>query len=143
MADVMSAARRSALMSRIRGSNTGPELALRRTAWAKGLRYRLNFRIGRARPDLVFPSARLAVFVDGCFWHRCPLHGVMPKGNGAFWKTKLDRNVARDAETNRTLLATGWKILRFWEHQVEDSVEGCVAEIERALGRPSQRRGRM
>lgn len=128
-------------MSRIRGSNTGPELVLRRAAWARGLRYRLNVRIGRARPDLVFVGARLAVFVDGCFWHCCPLHGGWPKGNNVFWKVKLDRNVERDAETNRTLIATGWKVLRFWEHQIDESAEACVTEIERAVGRRSPHRG--
>lgn len=133
MADVMSAAQRSALMSRIRGSNTGPELVLRKALWARGFRYRVNYRIGRIRPDLVFITARLAVFVDGCFWHRCPLHGVMPRGNRTFWQAKLERNVQRDAEANQFLHSTGWIPLRFWEHEVDDSVAACVAKIEKVM----------
>lgn len=133
MADVMSAEKRSALMSRIRTSNTGPEMLLRKALWARGFRYRLNYRIGRIRPDVVFVTPRLAVFVDGCFWHRCPLHGVMPKANRSFWQDKLQRNVQRDAETDQTLLSTGWIPLRFWEHEIDESVEACVTKIEQAI----------
>ncbi len=131
--DVMSAAQRSALMSRIRGKDTLPELALRRAVWARGLRYRLQYRIGRIRPDLTFPNIRVAIFVDGCFWHRCPMHGVMPKGNHPFWKSKLERNVERDIETTKILISAGWKVLRFWEHEVDESAETCARKIGKVL----------
>lgn len=131
--DVMSAAQRSALMGRIRGKNTLPEILLRRAAWAIGLRYRLHRKIGRIRPDLVFLGARVVVFVDGCFWHRCPVHGVMPKRNADFWRTKLMRNVQRDAETNASLTASGWTVLRFWEHEVRESALICAMQIKKAV----------
>lgn len=116
-------------MSRIRGKNTLPELTLRRALWALGLRYRLQYKIGRFRPDLVFTRAHVAIFVDGCFWHRCPLHGVMPKGNQAFWKAKLERNAQRDIETTKALASEGWTVLRFWEHEIDESAESCARRI--------------
>lgn len=133
MADVMTCTQRSRLMSRIRGRNTLVEMKLRRAIWAAGLRYRIHHRIGRFRPDLVFIGKRVAVFIDGCFWHQCPLHGVMPKGNHAFWKTKLDGNVARDLETTRMLVAEGWEVLRIWEHEIDDDTQSCVLRIADAL----------
>ena len=129
MGDVMSTTKRSQLMSRIRGKDTGPELSLRHAVWALGLRYRLQQRIGKVRPDLVFSRARVAVFIDGCFWHRCPLHGVMPKSNSTFWQKKLDRNVRRDNENTQALTAMGWGVLRFWEHEIEESAEHCAKRI--------------
>lgn len=138
MADVMSAAKRSALMSRIRGSNTGPELALRRAMWADGLRYRLDFRIGRVRPDLVFVRERLAVFVDGCFWHGCPQHSTIPKHNRDFWAQKLRRNRERDAESTLRLEAEGWRVLRLWEHEIEASPADCARRIATMLGKAKE-----
>lgn len=129
MSDMMSVTKRSELMSRIRDKNTLPELKLRRAAWAIGLRYRLHQRIGRARPDLVFKRARLAVFVDGCFWHQCPLHSTIPKGNRAFWQAKLERNMQRDIETNQVLTTAGWGVLRFWEHDIDVSAELCALKV--------------
>ena len=73
----------------------------------------------QVRPDFVFPKLRLAVFVDGCFWHGCPRHGSQPKGNGAFWRKKLAANVARDRRVNRALRRSGWKVLRIWEHALK------------------------
>lgn len=141
--DVMSAEQRSALMGRIRGKNTLPEMALRRAVWKLGLRYRLHRRIGRITPDMVFVGARVAVFVDGCFWHRCPLHGVMPKGNAAFWHTKLIGNVRRDAETNAALTSGGWAVLRFWEHEVQESAQMCAMRVKRTVARRlARQRGR-
>lgn len=122
-------------MSRIRGKNTSPELVLRKLLWSSGVRYRLNYKIGRIRPDLVFVGAHLVVFVDGCFWHRCPIHGVMPKSNTAFWEAKLARNVERDRENTKLLEASGWRVMRFWEHEIEASAEDCAARIATALGR--------
>lgn len=116
-------------MSRIRGKNTAPELALRRAVWALGLRYRLQKRVDRFRPDLIFPREQLAIFVDGCFWHCCPLHSVKPKNNRTFWEKKLEGNVQRDAETNLTLAAKGWTVMRFWEHQIDDDVQRCAKII--------------
>jgi DNA mismatch endonuclease (patch repair protein) len=141
MSDVISSAKRSEIMSRIRGKDTVPERNLRRAALAIGLRYRLHRRIGKTRPDLVFMGAKVAVFVDGCFWHCCPLHGVMPKSNRAFWQKKLGRNVQRDAEDTQSLIEAGWRVLRFWEHEVEESAETCARKIAKACETWPQDRG--
>ncbi|TYT26182.1 very short patch repair endonuclease [Luteimonas viscosa] len=125
---------RRRLMSRIKGKNTAPEIALRRAAWSHGLRYRLHYRIGHTRPDMVFIASRLAVFVDGCFWHGCPRHSTIPKNNGDFWKQKLDRNRERDAEQAAWLEACGWRVLRFWEHEIEASPAECANRIAVLLG---------
>jgi DNA mismatch endonuclease (patch repair protein) len=129
MVDVLSAAQRSELMSRIQSKNTVPELLLRRAVWAFGVRYRVHRSIGRIKPDMVFGPARIVVFVDGCFWHQCPLHGTIPKSNVVYWKAKLERNIARDIETTRALTMAGWKVIRFWEHEVYDSPERCARRI--------------
>lgn len=135
MTDVMSTAQRSKLMSRIQGRNTVPDINLRHAAWALGLRYRLHMRIGKTKPDLVFPGAKVVVFVDGCFWHCCPLHCVMPKNNREFWQMKLGRNVQRDAEDTQALTAAGWRVLRFWEHEIKASAETCVRMIKKDVQR--------
>src|SRR5689334_7733996 len=99
-------------MSRIQGRDTKPEILLRRTLWKIGLRYRLKSKLP-GKPDLVFPGARLAVFVDGCQWHCCPDHFVRPKSNQAFWDLKFEKNRARDLKVNTFLNEEGWRVLRF------------------------------
>ncbi len=127
-------------MSRIKGRDTGPELNLRRNVWALSLRYRLQYRIGRTRPDMVFVGAKLAVFVDGCFWHGCPLHSVMPKNNRHFWEQKLRRNRERDVENTQWLEAEGWRVLRFWEHEIEASPTDCARRIAAMLGKAKDKK---
>lgn len=104
-----------------RRTDTVPELGLRSSLHARGLRFRKDFRLtvnGLAvRPDIVFTRARVAVFVDGCFWHRCPLHAQAPKANGKWWREKLDRNVARDRRNDAALTEAGWTVIRVWEHE--------------------------
>lgn len=112
--------------------DTAPELAIRRELFARGLRYRKHVPVpGRARRsiDIAFPGRKLAVFVDGCFWHSCPLHGTGTKHNGEWWRTKLDENQRRDRDTDSLLVDQGWTVLRFWEH--DDPVE--VAEAVRIV----------
>ena len=128
MADVLTKKQRSYCMSRIRGRDTGPELALRRAAWAVGLRYRVRNGL-KGRPDIVFASARVAVFVDGCFWHGCPLHSVKPKTRATFWAEKIDRNKVRDAEVRIALMKQGWTVLRFWEHEIDGALTRVVSKI--------------
>jgi len=107
-------------MSRIRGRDTSPEVELRHAVWRLGLRYRLNRRVAGIRPDFIFPGLRLAVFVDGCFWHGCPDHYVRPRSSNAeFWASKLSQNVARDERQLKQLHAEGWRVIRVWEHEVE------------------------
>ena len=98
--------------------DTPAEVALRRLLHARGLRYRVDFGVlGRRRADVAFPRARVAVFVDGCFWHGCPVHGTQPKQNAEWWRQKIDANRKRDRDTDERLTAAGWCVLRFWEHE--------------------------
>jgi DNA mismatch endonuclease (patch repair protein) len=103
-----------------RGKDTTPEIGLRSALHRRGLRFRKHFRPlenVRCVADIAFPRRRLAVFVDGCFWHRCPIHGVSPTSNSAYWQAKLDRNVQRDRRNDALLAAAGWTVLRVWEHE--------------------------
>jgi DNA mismatch endonuclease (patch repair protein) len=98
-------------------SNTGPELALRRELHARGLRFRVTVKSLPGTPDLAFSRVRLAVFVDGCFWHGCPEHHVAPKNNGPWWAAKIETNRARDARVDLALRELGWEVLHIWEHE--------------------------
>jgi DNA mismatch endonuclease (patch repair protein) len=132
VADVLTREQRSYCMSRIQGRNTKPEILLRRTLWKLGLRYRLKSKLP-GKPDLVFPGARLVVFVDGCQWHCCPDHFVRPKSNQAFWDLKFEKNRARDTKVNELLDAQGWKVLRFWEHEVEQTPVAIAERISKVV----------
>ena len=90
----------------------------------------------RVRVDITFPTARLAIFVDGCFWHRCPLHGVEPSVNQQYWPPKLQRNVDRDSRVNDSLVAAGWTVVRVWETDVKRDPEAAAARIARKLSDP-------
>ena len=121
-------------MSRNRAKNTDPELTLRKALWSAGLRgYRLHARGVPGRPDIIFDRAKLAIFVHGCFWHGCPLHSRPPKANAKFWSEKFARNIARDVRKEKELVAAGWKVLTFWEHEVRSDLPRVVRKIERAL----------
>lgn len=114
-----------ATMRANRSSNTKPELAIRAILHRHGMRYRVNARpikTLRRTADVVFTKQRLAVFIDGCFWHGCPVHYVAPKQNVTFWSDKVDRNRARDRETNGLLQQAGWTVLRVWEHEEAEEV---------------------
>ena len=119
MADVFSQAKRSQVMSRIRSrGNRDTELALVKLLRRRRLTgWRRNQSLF-GKPDFVFRQPRLAVFVDGCFWHGCPKHGAQPKNNRAFWRKKFARNQARDRLVNRTLRRAGWRVLRIWGHEL-------------------------
>ena len=113
--------------------DTAPELALRSALHCRGLRYRVDVApvVGlRRRADLVFGRARVAVFVDGCFWHGCPVHATWPRANAAWWRAKIEATRRRDADTNRRLADAGWTVVRVWEHEETDSaVERVVAAL--------------
>ncbi|RJF74618.1 very short patch repair endonuclease [Deinococcus cavernae] len=113
--------------------NTKPELLLRRELWKQGLRYRLHQRTPVGRPDIVFPSKKVAIFIDGCFWHGCPDHYVRPRSKNEFWAAKLLQNYERDHRQTVELERLGWRILRFWEHEVHTEVEVLAERIRAVL----------
>lgn len=124
----------SARLSAQRRRDTAPEMALRRELHRRGFRYfvdRAPLRGVRRRADLVFPRRRVAVYVDGCFWHSCPQHATRPKNNADWWADKLAGNVRRDRDTDERLAAAGWTVIRVWEH--EDAV-AAAQRVESALG---------
>lgn len=120
-------------MSRIRGKDTGPEQRLRRALWRAGHRYRLQYETPAGRPDIVFPGRRVAVFIDGCFWHGCPNHYVRPRSREDFWSEKLRGNVERDRRQTLALEAAGWRVVRLWEHCVFVDLGEAVRRVEAAL----------
>jgi DNA mismatch endonuclease (patch repair protein) len=151
MSDVFSEAKRSEIMSRIRSrGNRDTEIAfmtlLRRhriSGWRRHRQLRLTRLAGgeretssgccaRVRPDFVFSALKLAVFVDGCFWHWCPRHGAIPKANEAFWREKLSGNRARDQFVNRALRLNGWRVTRVWEHELSRN-ERLAARLKRII----------
>lgn len=148
MPDVFSKAKRSEVMSLIRShGNKDTELLLARlmreagiTGWRRHQRLRASagaaarLEIVRVRPDFVFRAQRVAVFVDGCFWHGCPRHCRMPRGNAAYWRKKIRGNKARDARVTRALKRAGWKVLRIWECALSRRrSRGTLARLRRAL----------
>jgi DNA mismatch endonuclease (patch repair protein) len=128
---------RAANMRGNRRADTKPELALRAALHAKGYRYRKDFRLDlplrRVRPDIAFTSRKVAVFVDGCFWHACPDHGSKPKNNDWYWSPKLAKNVERDRAADEALAQAGWTVVRLWEHvPLIEAIDTVVA----AVGQP-------
>src|SRR5262245_8505877 len=115
-----------------RQRDTAPEIALRSALHKSGLRFRVDYKLPgmRRRADIAFPSARVAVFVDGCFWHGCPRHGTSPKANAEWWAEKIATNVARDRDTDARLQEAGWTSVRVWEHEPADV---AVTLVQRAL----------
>jgi DNA mismatch endonuclease, patch repair protein len=122
-------------MSAQRRRDTKPEIALRRELHRRGLRYfvdRAPVKGVRRRADLVFPRRKVAVFVDGCFWHSCPQHATFPKNNAQWWTDKLAANVVRDRDTDARLAEQGWTVIRVWEH--EDPLVAAERVLKALLG---------
>lgn len=118
-----------------RSRDTLFELAVRRILHAKGLRYRVDSRPVpslRYKADLVFRGARVAVFLDGCFWHGCDLHFTAPKANAHYWKKKIALNRERDRKAAEALREAGWSVLRYWEHQPADEIAEAIASVVRS-----------
>lgn len=118
-------------LSRLRRRDTGPERAVRTLVFAAGYRYRVAFPVpGQRRRtiDIAFTRAKLAVFIDGCFWHGCPTHGVKPRANEHWWTAKLGANQARDRGTNDALVSLGWQVMRFWEHESPEEVSRAITD---------------
>ncbi len=126
--------------------DTPPELEIRKRLFAKGLRYRVDYPVltkPRRRGDIVFPRIKVAIFVDGCFWHGCPLHGTWPKANEEFWRKKIETNRSRDADTDRRLRKDGWMVIRVWEHEAPDEVAERILKAVKERGRGQAKRRRI
>ena len=125
-------------LARVRQKDTDVELALRKELHAKGLRYRVHVPLltnPRRVADIVFSSAKVAVFVDGCFWHGCPEHASWPKSNAQFGREKIEANRARDADTDQRLQASGWQVVRVWAHESAPKAAERIEDIIRFVGR--------
>lgn len=132
-------------MQAVKKRDTPPELAVRSALHRKGLRFRVDrepIKGLRRRADVVFGPTRVAVFVDGCFWHGCPLHGTWPIANADWWRKKIEANVRRDRETNELLVEAGWEVVRVWAHEDAERVACRIAEVvARRRGEVEERRG--
>jgi DNA mismatch endonuclease (patch repair protein) len=131
MVDKFSKKTRSSIMSRIRGKNTGIECALQRGLNKEGLKHKSHYQVGPGTTsiDIAFTSKKIAVFVDGCFWHGCPKHYKIPKKK--FWINKIERNKLRDRKIRARLKRNDWVILRFWEHELRKNPDKCIAKVKR------------
>lgn len=119
-------------MAKVRQKGTDAEMALRQELHRIGLRYRIDYdvlRKPRRVADVAFPGRKIAVFVDGCFWHGCPEHATWPKQNAEFWRQKIEANRRRDADTNERLRRLGWTVLRFWSHESPAEAAQTVAHV--------------
>lgn len=143
MADVFSKAKRSQIMSRVRGrGNEATELRFVRLLRATGITgWRRGYSL-TGKPDITFPKEKVSIFLDGCFWHGCPIHGTCPSTNSRFWRGKLKRNKQRDEDVNRILRSKGWRVLRIWQHELKNPGKALI-RIHRALNSEKTSRPRM
>jgi DNA mismatch endonuclease (patch repair protein) len=125
----------SKVMSGNKGKNTTPELLLRKALWNKGIRgYRLHWKQVPGQPDVAFVDKKVAVFVNGCYWHRCPrCHPHEPKTNSDFWKKKFEANEVRDKKKTQALQAQGWQVITIWECEIKKNIEACVEQIKQVI----------
>ena len=125
----------SKVMSANKAKNTKPEIVLRKVLWNSDVRgYRLNWKKAPGRPDIAFPGKKVAIFINGCYWHRCPKCDLpLPKSNTQFWKDKFDKNIARDKKKNEELVDLGWNVLVFWECDIKSNIIDCFKDIKRML----------
>lgn len=123
-------------MAQQRSKDTAPEVAVRKALHARGVRFRIDVKLERdmrTRADIAWAGLKLAIFVDGCFWHSCPLHATRPKANAGWWDAKLAANVERDRRTEELLRARGWRVLRYWEHEHAGDVADDILRTMRQL----------
>ena len=122
----------SRVMSSNKAKNTKPELRLRKALFADGVRgYRLNWKKVPGKPDIAFPGRKISIFINGCYWHRCPHCELpLPKTNTEFWKEKFDKNIKRDKKKEKELLDLGWTVLVFWECKIKTNIKDCINKIK-------------
>ena len=128
MNDVLTREQRRRCMSRNRSWDTRPELTLRRAIWAAGARYRVRSKLP-GRPDIVFCGPKVAVFVDGCFWHGCPIHSKRPGTNRSYWIDKIEGNRRRDVRVTESLKEIGWTVVRVWEHDIKTDLDAAARAV--------------
>lgn len=119
-------------MSSNKAKNTKPELKLRKALYADGIRgYRLNWKKVPGKPDIAFPGRKIGIFINGCYWHRCPYCELsLPKTNTDFWKNKFEKNIKRDKKKEKELLDLGWTVLVFWECKIKTNIKDCINKIK-------------
>ena len=132
MTDNLTRKQRRHCMSQIKSKNTKPEIIIRKLIWKEGYRYRIGHGL-IGKPDMVFPSSRVVVFIDGCFWHGCPKHCKMPLSNIKYWEQKIFGNKKRDSKINKRLRKEGWKVIRVWEHNVKNNPKKTITKITACL----------
>ncbi|EIJ81797.1 DNA mismatch endonuclease, patch repair protein Vsr [Bacillus methanolicus PB1] len=132
MTDNLTSSQRRKNMQAIKSKSKLEELVAKEL-WKRGIRYRRNVKTLFGKPDIAIKKYKIAIFIDSCFWHCCPLHGNMPKSNIEYWEKKLNRNKKRDNEVNSFYKENGWNILRIWEHEVKQDLELTVKKIIDAI----------
>ena len=126
--------KRSLTMAAVKSKDTSCEIILRKALWAAGVRgWQLHRKEITGNPDLVFKGKKIAIFIDGCFWHGCETCCRMPKTRKEYWENKIKKNIIRDKEVNQQLKREGWKILRFWEHEIKREIDQCISRIINAI----------
>lgn len=120
-------------MSAIKSKDSAMEINLRKELSRLGLRYRKNVKYLEGKPDIAFIGKKVAIFLDSCFWHGCRWHCRIPQTNRSYWQKKIERNKTRDKEINKIYKMKGWKVLRFWEHAIQQDCAKAISEIKKAL----------
>lgn len=129
MVDVFSKKKRSEIMSKVRSSNTTPEIVIKKLLKKQNIVFEMYSKDIFGKPDFVFRKEKLAIFIDGCFWHGCKIHRTIPETNREFWKRKIDYNKKRRIKIKKLLMKKGWKVLEFWEHDVNKNPYEVVSKI--------------
>lgn len=138
MVDTFLPVKRSSIMRAVKAKNTKLENVFRSALWKRGLRFRKHVKDLPGKPDIVFSRYRVAVFIDSCFWHGCPLHVRMPKSNIDYWERKIYRNKQRDEELNQKYKEIKWEVVRIWEHEIKEDFEKAVTKIQDILYKNTQ-----
>ncbi|MBI2657968.1 DNA mismatch endonuclease Vsr [Candidatus Woesearchaeota archaeon] len=128
MADTFTKEQRSSIMAKVKGKNTCPELNLKKLLSMAGIKYTTNRKL-EGKPDIILKPQKVTIFIDGCFWHKCPICFRAPKSNTSYWKQKIKKNVNRDRKLNKTLKKEGWKVIRIWEHDVFKNPDKVLFKI--------------
>ena len=129
MVDIFTKKKRSEIMSKVRNKDSKMEIDFRKELWSAGFRYRKNVTKYFGRPDLILKKYKSVIFIDSCFWHGCKKHGSIPQTKKTFWEKKIERNKQRDKEVNRYYKKLGWKIFRFWEHELQNNLTEAINKI--------------